>query len=480
VRLGDHIPSPHLPLVGQEIRPIDGRDPLVFEALLDEDFAAIHEPALGRPMRSRSAAMAEPRTTASGARIAVVPIAGPLMQRGRATYFGEIDGYDRIEARFADALANADAVVLLIDSPGGACAGCFEAADRMIAMRNASGKPVVAFADELAASAAYAMACIADAGIIAPPSGFVGSVGVISMHATAYRAWQEMGVDFRTFRSGPKKAIGGFYEPLSEDAAAELQKHVDDLAQLFASHVATARGKSPAEVLALEGALFSSKDAKSHGLLDQIGSLEDAVRIAASAARKRQKDKKTMSIASKLSLPENAIESDCEAAIEALQKDASAAADAKQAIGSAECSDLISEVVPEIVGKALGSAIGAVIVGLVREVRKGREDKAKSDAEIAKRDVNDLVRQGREEGKLTAASEATFREAAAENLDRAKRDLASRPVVIQRGEVPKDGEKAAGKLWEDYSVAEKASMQKNDPALFASLHGDFKARNRGY
>lgn len=470
--LADHIASSPLPpLVGQEIRPIGERDPrFVFETLLDEDFAAIHEPALGRPMRSRSAAMAEPRTTPSGTRIAVVPIAGPLMQRGRSAWFGEIDGYDRIEARFAEALANADAVVLLIDSPGGACAGCFEAAERMIAMRNASGKPVVAFADELAASAAYAMACIADAGIIAPPSGFVGSVGVISMHATAYRAWQEMGVDFRTFRSGPKKAIGGFYEPLSEDAAAEMQKHVDDLAQLFASHVASARGKSPAEVLALEGALFSSKDAKSHGLLDTIGSLEDAVRIAAGAARKRQKDKKNMSIAAKivakLGLPETATEADVEGAIAALQKDAKTAGE---------------------YASAILDAVGPGPEAELRDPAKALDRLAKANAEavtlradIKTRDVNDLVRQGREEGKLTAAGEATFRELAAKDLDFAKRDLASRPVVIQRGEVPKDGEKAAGKRWEDYSVAEKASMQKNDPALFASLHGDFKARTRGY
>lgn len=442
------------------------RDPLVFEALLDEDFAAIHEPALGRPMRQRSFAMAEPRTTPSGARIAVVPIAGPLMQRGRTSYYGEIDGYDRIEARFADALANADAVVLLIDSPGGACAGCFEAAERMIAMRDAAGKPVVAFADELAASAAYAMACVADAGIVAPPSGFVGSVGVISMHATAFRAWQEMGVDFRAFRSGPKKAIGGFYEPLSDDAAAELQKHVNDLAGLFAAHVATARGKTSAEILALDGAIFSSKDAKSQGLLDQIGSLEDAVRIAASAARKRQKERTKMSIATKLGLPEAATEADVEGAIAALQKDARSGVEAGAGMVGA------------IPASYLADAAGDIPKAIESLAKDAAETVALRD-EIKTRDVNDLVRQGREEGKLTAASEPTFREAATENLDRAKRDLASRPVVIQRGEVAKPESNPSAKTWEDYSAAEKAEMQTKDRALFDSLLGDFRARTRG-
>lgn len=450
-------------IVGGDVRRLVGqRDPIVFEALRDEDFAAIHEPALGRPLRARAEAQApEPRVVGT-TRIAVVPIAGPLAQRAFSSWFGAVDGYDAIVDRFGTALENADAVVLVIDSPGGACAGCFEAAQRMMAMRDATGKPVVAFADELAASAAYAMACVADAGILAPASGFVASVGVVSMHATAFRAWQEMGVDFRTFRSGPKKATGGLYEPLSDDAAAGIQKQVDDLAQIFAGHVATARGKTPAEVLALEGALLSSKDAKAVGLLDKIGSLEDAVRIAASAARQRQKDRTKMSIATKLGLPESATESDVEGAVAALQKDAAHVGAFTAAMGSTS-PDAAIEYASEMLTER--NALAAEVESL--------------RADIAKRDVDALVRQGREEGKLTAASEATFREAAVENLDRARRDLASRPVIVQRGETARAEEKTGGKLWEHYTVAEKAKMQSDDPALFKSLHEDFKARTRG-
>ena len=342
----------------------------------------------------------------------------------------------------------------------------FEAAARMAAMRDASGKPVVVFADEMAASAAYALAMVADAGIVAPPSGFVGSVGVISSAMSVSRALNAGGVDVRVFRSGAKKAVGGMTEPLSDDAAADIQKRIDDLAGIFAAHVGKARDKSPGEILALEGALFGSKDAMRLGLLDRVGSLEDAVRMAASASRKRKKERTNMSVASKLSLPEDASEADVIDAVEALQSDARAAVEVCNVLGAANLTDAVAKAIEfKAAGKAVEDALAKVAV---------------LEGAIAARDIDDLIRKGRDEGKLTAASEQTFRELASANIDLAKKDLASRPVVIQRGEVARTEEKASGKRWEDYSVAEKARMQDQDPEMFGALLRDFRARTRGH
>lgn len=423
-----------------------------------ETLCAVSENAL-----SAAAKPADASASSSG-RIAVVKVFGPLLQRAFVDEFwgDAYDGYDSIQKRFAAALdSDADAVLLHIDSPGGSAAGCMEAAKRLAAMRDRAGKPVVAFADELAASAAYAIATVADAGIVVPPSGEAGSVGTIAIHATMSRALADRGVDVRVFRSGKRKAEGTPYEPLTDDAAASLQAMVDDHAQQFAALVAKARGKTTADVLALEGDCFGAKAALAAGLIDQVGSFEDAVRRAVKAAADRRKDKTKMTIHAKLGLPENATDADAEKAVDALQSDSRDLAAVVSAAGAASAADAVTKVAE---------------LAAAKTAAEGRA--AELEAKLAARDVDDLVRQGREEGKLTAASEATFRESAAENIERARRDLASRPVVVDRSEAAKPEEKPRGQAWEDYSAAEKAEMRKKDPELFNALLREHRARTR--
>jgi ClpP class serine protease len=103
--------------------------------------------------------------------IAVVRVCGPLEHH--AGWWGE--SYEAIEERLSAVLESGDvsAVVLRIDSPGGEVAGMAEMVRRMRSLKSAMGKTVVAYVDETAASAGYALATIADA-IYAPPSGTVG------------------------------------------------------------------------------------------------------------------------------------------------------------------------------------------------------------------------------------------------------------------------------------------------------------------
>jgi signal peptide peptidase SppA len=250
--------------------------------------AAIDPRALGRRWASwREAARVRNAVGADGwpapygmiDSVAVVSVDGPLMQRGGYWW----DGHDSVAERVRAALAEprAKAVVLKINSPGGIAAGCFEAARQVRAAAQRSGKPVVAYADEMACSAAYALACACDK-IYLPPSGEVGSVGVLSAVVSMQRSLDAEGIDFRVIRSGPKKALGHPADALSDAAVAAEQATVDALAAQFFSLVAESRRMTADAVAALEGDTRMGAAAVAAGLADGVLTFDEAVRAASS------------------------------------------------------------------------------------------------------------------------------------------------------------------------------------------------------
>jgi signal peptide peptidase SppA len=216
--------------------------------------------------------------------VAVVCIDGPLLQRGGWCW----DGYEAISKRFSAALADRQtgSVLLKINSPGGVAAGCFEAVKALRAQASASGKRVFAYADEMACSAAYAMACIADE-VWLPPSGDVGSVGVIATYLDVSKALETNGVRAIVTSTGARKADGHPMLPFSDDEIASLQARVDHLGSLFFSLVADARGMTPESVKALEAGVFSGQSAVEKRLADRVGSLADCLASAQAAASQR-------------------------------------------------------------------------------------------------------------------------------------------------------------------------------------------------
>jgi len=254
--------------------------------------------------------------------VAVVTIRGPLAQRAEEQVCGIVDGYDAIEARLDAALASADAVVLDIDSPGGDAAGCFEACRRMAAKVEASGKDVFAFANEMAASGAFAIAMVANRGVYLPPEGCVGSVGVISLHVEQVDHLAQSGVTPTVFRAPARKAEGLPVERLTDDARARIQGTVDAFASQFFDLVAEARGMSADDVAALEGLCFYGQKAVAVGLADGVASFDDVVNMAAASAAERSKDVRKDSpmfaaLAAALMLTADATDDQVKAAIEA-------------------------------------------------------------------------------------------------------------------------------------------------------------------
>jgi HK97 family phage prohead protease len=216
--------------------------------------------------------------------VAVIRIEGPLMQRGGWWW----DGYEAIQDRFAAACDDASigAILLRINSPGGVVAGCFEAVRAMRKMKAAAGKRVIAFADEAAYSAAYAIATVADE-ICLPEPGGVGSVGVIGTLLDWTAANEQCGIKVVVVKSGALKADGHPDEPLTDDVVERYQERIDDLGRQFATLVGEARGKSADEVLKLEAACLYGRGAVSGGLADSVMSYGDALARATTLAAER-------------------------------------------------------------------------------------------------------------------------------------------------------------------------------------------------
>lgn len=198
--------------------------------------------------------------------LAIVSVRGPLQQRGSWWALG----YDDVVARFRAACeSDATTIMLDLDSPGGSVAGCFAAVREMREMAAAAGKTVVAFANEAAYSAAYALATVAST-IYVPESGGVGSVGVIGMVEDYTEAMASAGVRCAVLTTGARKADGNPAVPMSDASIAALQGQIDKLGAQFFGLVAEARPLSAGEVQALEAACLMGQDAVDAGLADEV------------------------------------------------------------------------------------------------------------------------------------------------------------------------------------------------------------------
>lgn len=197
----------------------------------------------------------------------VVTIRGTLEQN--ACGYG--DSYAQIRERWTAAVgATPDCIVLKIDSGGGAVAGLNQLVYDMRRMAEESGIHVIAYLDEMAASAAYAIATVADE-IVLPPSGLAGSIGVISFMVDTVEADKKAGLNWITLTSGERKDDGHPHTTISRAAANAEQDRVDELARQFFALVKERRGVNAQP---LQAALFLGQAAVDEGLADEVAGWE--------------------------------------------------------------------------------------------------------------------------------------------------------------------------------------------------------------
>jgi signal peptide peptidase SppA len=240
-------------------------------------------------IKARLGAAGPPRPPARSIQhIAVLPLFGVIAPRMNVmTQISGGTSADAFGAMFQRVIDNPEvtAVVLDVDSPGGSVFGIEELADQIHAARGS--KPIVAVANHTAASAAYWLASQADE-IIASPSSMLGSIGVIAAHQDLSAADAKAGVKTTFISAGRYKAEAAPGEPLSEEARAAIQGHVDEFYRVFVQ--AVARGRD-VKVQAVrdgfgEGRIVSAREAVSLGMADGLATLDQVVEQLASGSKR--------------------------------------------------------------------------------------------------------------------------------------------------------------------------------------------------
>jgi signal peptide peptidase SppA len=223
--------------------------------------------------------------------VAVMSLSGVLSQRmNLLARFSGGTSTEQFGRAFDAAIKDpaVKAIVLDINSSGGAVSGTPELADKVFAARGQ--KPIVAVADTQMASGAYWIGSAADE-IVASPSANVGSIGVLFVHAERSKMDHQAGLARTIIKAGKWKALGNDIEPLSADGREKLQSWVDSAYDLFVEAVARHRNVSAATVRAGygEGDTLMARDAKAAGLVDRIATLDEVLaqiesRLGGSAA----------------------------------------------------------------------------------------------------------------------------------------------------------------------------------------------------
>lgn len=250
---------------------------------IDEDhgsFRQIHFDEYLRAVNHRSVRKVAP--DANGSQVALIVVQGEIVDG-----YGEVGeaGGDTIselleEARRDDSVG---AVVLRIDSPGGSVWASEQIRREVLALK-AAGKPVVSSFGSVAASGGYWIAMDTDQ-IWAHESTITGSIGIFGLIPTFEKPLDKLGI--RTDGVGTTVLAGAMRvdRPLSDDVAAIFQSEVEKGYREFVEGVAKGRKLELEKVEAIaQGRVWSGADAKTFGLVDSFGGLEDAARAAATLA----------------------------------------------------------------------------------------------------------------------------------------------------------------------------------------------------
>jgi protease IV len=175
------------------------------------------------------------------------------------------------------------AILFRVDSPGGGVVASQEIYEEVKKTRD-HGKPIVVSMGALAASGGYYVSCAANR-IVANPGTLTGSIGVISQFMRFDPLLTKIGIEGTTIKSGKYKDSGSPFRKMSGDDKSYFQSLMNEVHRQFISVVEEERGLDHDSVLRYaDGRVFTGEEAVSMGLVDTLGTYEDAVGIAAKLA----------------------------------------------------------------------------------------------------------------------------------------------------------------------------------------------------
>lgn len=179
------------------------------------------------------------------------------------------------------------AIVVRIDSPGGGVAASQEIYDAIVDLKK--NKKVVASMGSIAASGGLLIACAADK-IVANPGTVTGSISAVMQFANFEELLKKIGFKSSVVKSGKFKDIGSPFRDMTPDEEKIIQDLVDDIFHQFIDVIVESRKISREQVAFIaDGRIFSGRKAKEYGLVDILGDMSSAARLATTLAGKEGK-----------------------------------------------------------------------------------------------------------------------------------------------------------------------------------------------
>lgn len=205
----------------------------------------------------------------SAKKVALIRIEGPILTGGRVVRLIERYGEDPAIR----------ALVVQVNSPGGGVAASQEIYHALLRFRE-RGKVVLTSMEGVGASGGYYVALASDK-IYANAGTITGSIGVILQVGNIEGLLKKVGLKIEVVKSGVHKDVGSPLRPMSAGDRAILKQVIDDAYTQFVRAVSVGR-KMPMEAVRkiADGRIFTGERAKGLGLIDEIGTLEDAIREA--------------------------------------------------------------------------------------------------------------------------------------------------------------------------------------------------------
>ncbi|MFV0516326.1 MAG: signal peptide peptidase SppA [Aminipila sp.] len=217
----------------------------------------------------------------SGPYIAKVSVEGAISAQGGTDYFGTPIGYqhqwtlDTIDELMED--DNNTGLILFVNSPGGGVYESDELYFKIKEYKEVTGRPVYSAMGSMAASGGYYISAPCDK-IFANRNCWTGSIGVTMGTMFDFSEFfQRYGIKTNTVTSGANKAMGSVTEPMSEEQKQIFQSIVDEAYEQFVGIVAEGRKMDINKVKQIaDGRIYTAKQALQLGLIDEIGTFDDA------------------------------------------------------------------------------------------------------------------------------------------------------------------------------------------------------------
>ena len=225
-------------------------------------------------------------------RVAVINIEGTIVcgADSKENLFQQANGVTSgtimKQIREAAADDSVKALVLRIDSGGGSATAAEEVGRELLRFKEQTQKPIVATMGNTGASAAYWIAACASDKIYANATTLTGSIGVYMPYMNTEELFKKIGITSDKIKSGPYKDIMSNDRPMTAEEKQILQNIVDEIYDQFVYTVSAGRRMETSKVRAIaDGRIYTGRQAKNIGLVDELGDYYDALAAAGTLAK---------------------------------------------------------------------------------------------------------------------------------------------------------------------------------------------------